>query len=185
MRPSRNHRPGLAAALASVSLLLSGCSVLAPLQVWGIVKGADLAGTTALAYGPSKAIDTVHHGDAPLHSVCIEYNRLAQLEDLVPSLQLELREQGVSSRVYESGSGLQECAVWLRYAATIEWGVPPLGGVYRAYLSSAALSLHSANGSLMSTSAYAIDADTGAGKWSSTRRKLAPVVKAVITGFSS
>lgn len=176
--------PALRLALASL-LLLSGCSVVAPLQLLGLAKVADVAGSTALAYAPAKAIDTVHHGDAPLHSVCIEYNRLAQLEDLVPALQIELREQGVSSRVYESGSGLQECQFWLRYAATIEWGLPPLGKNYRAFLSSAALSLHRANGSLMASSAYAVDADTGASRWSTTRRKLAPVVKAVITGFTS
>ena len=164
---------------------LSGCAVLAPLQALGLLKAADVAGSTALNYAPSKAINTVHHGDAPLHSVCIEYNQRAQLEDLVPALQQELSEQGVSSRVYEDGSGLQECPVWLRYSATIEWGLPPLGNTYRPYLSSASLSLHRANGSLMATSAYAVDTDYGVSKWSTTRRKLAPVVKAVITGFTS
>ncbi len=177
------HRTGLAGF--TLSLMLSGCSVLAPLQLLGLGKAADTAGAAALAYAPARAINTVHHGDAPLQSVCIEYNRLAQLEDLVPALQLELSVQGVTSRVFENGSGQQDCQAWLRYAATIEWGVPPLGSTYRAYLSSAALSLHRADGSLMATSAYAVDADSGISKWSTTRRKLAPVVKAVITGFSS
>jgi len=174
------------AGLMSVLLAqLGGCSMLGPLQAWGLVKAADAASSAALARGPAKATNTVHHGDAPVSSLCIEYNRLAQLDDLVPALQIELREQGVSSRVYESGSGLQECRFWLRYAATIEWDVPPLGSSYRAYLSSAALSLHRANGSLMASSAYVVDSDYGVSKWSTTRRKLAPVVKAVITGFSS
>jgi len=30
-----------------------------------------------------------------------------------------------------------------------------------------------------------VDPDYGSGKWATTRRKLAPVVKAVITGFTS
>ncbi|MDI4633524.1 cell division protein FtsI [Pelomonas sp. V22] len=175
------------AALAGLAALglLSACSVMAPLQAWGLVKAADVAGTTAIAYAPGKAINTVHHGEPVMQSLCIEYNRATQLEDLVPALQLELREQGVSSRVYEPGSGQQECRYWLRYAATIEWGQPPLADGYRAYLSSAALSLHNANGNLMASSAYAVDSDYGSSKWSTTRRKLAPVVKAVITGFSS
>lgn len=176
-----------AAALASLGALalLHGCSVTAPLQAWGLIRAADVAGSTALAYAPAKAVNTVHHGEPVVQSLCIEYNRMTPLEDLVPALQLELREQGVSSRVYETGSGQQECRYWLRYAATIEWGTPPMGNGYRAYLSSAALSLHHANGSLMASSAYAADADFGTSKWSTTRRKLAPVVKAVITGFTS
>lgn len=163
-------------------MLMSGC---APLQAWGLIKAADAAGTAAIAHAPGQAINTVHHGEPVMQSLCIEYNRTTPLEDLVPALQLELREQGVASRVYESGSGQQECRFWLRYAVTIEWGQPPLASGYRAYLSSAALSLHHANGSLMASSAYAVDSDYGLSKWSTTRRKLAPVVKAVITGFTS
>lgn len=177
---------GAAVALSLLSLsLMSGCTILAPLQAFGLIKAADVAGSAALNYAPSKAINTVHHGDGPLQSVCIEYNQRAQLEDLVPALQQELSVQGVTSRVYEDGAGLQDCQVWLRYSATIEWGLPPLGNTYRPYLSSASLSLHRANGSLMATSAYAVDSDYGVSKWSTTRRKLAPVVKAVITGFTS
>lgn len=173
------------ACCAVVLALLSGCSALAPFQAWGLVKAANVAGTTALAYGPSKAINTVHHGDAPMTDICIEYNRTAQLEDLVPALQIELRVQGVSSRVYESGAGQRECDFWLRYAATVEWGVPPFGNSFRTFLSSAVLSLHRANGSVVASSAYMVDGDLGVGKWATTRRKLAPAVKAVITGFTS
>lgn len=175
----------LALGTVGALALLSGCGAMAPLQAWGLIKAADTAGTTAMAYAPGKAVNTVHHGEPVMSSLCIEYNRMTPLEDLVPALQLELREQGVASRVYESGSGQQECRYWLRYAVTIEWGTPPLSSGYRAYLSSAALSLHHANGSLMASSAYAVDSDYGTSKWSTTRRKLAPVVKAVITGFTS
>jgi len=164
---------------------LPGCTLMAPLQAWGVVKAADFAGTTALGRSSGKAINTVHHADGPVSSVCVEYNPLAQLEDLVPAIQQALVDQGVTSRVYASGAGLQECKVWLRYVATIEWGVPPTSSSYRAYLSSAALSLHRADGSLMASSAYAVDPDYGISKWTTTQRKLAPVVKAILTGFSS
>jgi len=183
MRTSLSHCQLLPLLLAP--MLLSACSITAPLQAWGLIKAADMAGGTALNYGPSKPINTVHHGDAPLRSVCIEYNQRAQLEDLVPALQQDLAEQGVSSRVYASSSDWKECKVWLRYAATVEWGIPPLSDRYRAYLSSASLSLHRDDGSFMASSAYAVDADYGVSKWSTTQRKLAPVVKAIITGFTS
>jgi hypothetical protein len=174
-----------AASLAASLALLSGCTALGPLQAWGLVKVADFAGNTALNHSPASAINTIHHADAPLSSVCIEYNPLAQLEDLVPAIQQALVEQGVTSRVYPVGSGLQDCKVWLRYAATIEWGSPPMSNNYRAYLTSASLSLHRADGALLSSSAYAIDPDYGVSRWSTTQRKLAPVVKAILTGFTS
>ncbi|MET0519728.1 MAG: cell division protein FtsI [Burkholderiaceae bacterium] len=172
---------------ATALLALGGCSVLSPMPAWELVKATGGATATALNYGPAKASNTVHHGDAPPRSglLCIEYNRETQLDELVPALQAELREQGLESRVYEQGTGLQECRFWLRYVATIQWAVPPLASSYRAYLSSAALSLHKADGSLMASSMYAAEDELSIGRWSTTRRKIAPVVKAVITGFES
>lgn len=164
---------------------LSACSVFSAAPAWELVKATGTATSTALNYGSTKAINTVHHGDAPIQSLCIEYNQQPQLDDLVPALQLELKQQGVSSRVFESGAGLQECRVWLRYAATVQWDTPPMSNAYRAYLSAATVSLHRANGHLMSSSSYAVSENFGISKWASTRRKIAPVVKAVITGFES
>lgn len=176
---------GLLVALTGLGGL-GGCSVLSPLPAWELVKATGTATSAALAStAPIKASNTVHHGDAPVRDVCIEFNRNAPLEDLVPAMQAELRGQGVDSRVYEPGDGLRHCGVWLRYVATIEWGVPPLGSGYRPNLSAAALSLHRADGTLMATSSYQVDQNMGLGRWNSTRNKIAPVVKALITGFES
>lgn len=172
-------------AAVCMALALGGCSVVSPLPTWELVKAAGTATSMAMASAPVTPINTVHHGDAPVSSVCIEFNRHAQLGDLVPSLQAALREQGVSSRVFEAGDGLNECRYWMRYIATVQWDVPPLSNDYRPYLATASVSLHKASGALMATSSYDVDAGHGLGKWSSTRHKLSPVIKAVITGFES
>ncbi|UXH79210.1 cell division protein FtsI [Roseateles amylovorans] len=180
------HPWTLGLVLPLMAALLGGCSVLSPLPAWELVKATGTATSAAIATAaPAKASHTVHHGDAPVRDLCIEYNRNAPLEDLVPALQAELRGQGVESRVYEPGTGLQQCGVWLRYVATIEWGVPPMASGYRPNLSAAALSLHRADGTLMATSSYQIDQNLGLARWAPTRHKIAPVVKALITGFES
>ena len=48
---------------------LGGCSVLSPLPSWGLVKVAGTATTVAMATLPVTAINTVHHGDAPVSTV--------------------------------------------------------------------------------------------------------------------
>lgn len=159
--------------------------MFSPLPAWELLKAGGSAGSAALAYGPSRASQVIHHGDAAPTSLCIEYNREAPAPELVPALQAELRSQGVESRVYEAGSGAAQCSVWLRYSASIQWGQPPLSGGYRSYLSAAAFSLHKANGNLMASSAYQLDEGMGLGRWATTRSKLAPAVKALITGFES
>ncbi|MGN6827194.1 cell division protein FtsI [Paucibacter sp. M5-1] len=179
-------------ALASTGLLAlllagsqTGCALVSPLPTWELVKAAGAATSTAIAYGPGRAVNTVHHGDAPPRSVCIEYNREVQMADLVPALQAELRELRISSRVYSAGTAPPDCETWLRYAASIQWDIPPLAEGYRAYVNAATLSLHKLDGRLIAHSSYALDGDLRSSKWASTRRKLAPVVKAVITGFES
>jgi hypothetical protein len=167
-------------ALLAATMSLAGCSMLTPMVTWEVLKAG---GTAALAYQPPRPTNTVHHGDAPVKDVCVEYNRDMPLDELVPALQAELKTQGVDSRVYDVGSGQRACAYWLRYVGSIEWGVPPVGEGHRAYLSNAALSLHRADGRLLSSSAYA--GDSGLGRWASTRKKIAPVVKALITGFET
>lgn len=166
----------LLAALAS----LSGCSVMGPMAAWDVLKWG---GSAALAQQDPVPVNTVHHGDAPVKEVCVEYNRDMPLDELVPALQAELKAQGVQSRVYDAGTGPRACTYWLRYVGSIEWATPPLGQEQRSYLSSAALSLHNADGRLLSSSAY-VSESSGA-RWSSTRKKIAPVVKALITGFET
>ncbi|MCE4554721.1 cell division protein FtsI [Pelomonas cellulosilytica] len=169
-------RLGLIASLAS----LSGCTALGPMATWEVVKWG---GSMAISHQDAKPVNTVHHGDAPVKDVCVEYNRDMPLDELVPALQAELKSQGVQSRVYDAGTGPNSCTHWLRYVGSIEWGTPPLSQQQRPYLSSAALSLRDADGRLLSSSAY-ISESSGA-RWSSTRKKIAPVVKALITGFET
>lgn len=186
MSRSLSLRPGLARlATLTLALCLGGCAILSPLPTWELIKAGGTAASTALASGPAKAVNTVHHGDAPVSELCIEFNRQVPAQDLVPALQAELRQQGVASRVYEAGSGVPQCRHWLRYVASIDWAMPPMGSAYQSYLSSAVLSLHKDSGELMASSAYAVDEQFGVSRWSSTRRKLAPAVKALITGFES
>ncbi len=174
-----HFRPALLSAL-SVAFGLSGCTALGPMATWEVLKWS---GSTALAHQGAKPVNTVHHGDAPVRALCIEYNRNAPMEDLVPAMQAELRGQGVESRVYDAGTGPRACTYWLRYVGSVEWGSPPLSEAPRPYLSAAALSLHNADGRLLSSSAYV--SETSGARWASTRKKIAPVVKALITGFET
>lgn len=171
-------------AAATACLGLAACSMLSPIPTWELVKATGTASSLAISRAPSHASDTVHYGDAPVKRLCIEFNRNAPLPDLVPALQAELHAQGVASRVYEAGAGADDCAVWLRYAAAVDWDVPPFGNESRPYLSAASMSLQRAGGPLLASSGYRVDdAGFGASKWATTRTKLAPVVRALIQGF--
>lgn len=160
--------------------MLHGCSAITPMAAWGLLK---VGGSAAMAAQPPRPVNTVHHGHAPIKDVCVEYNRELPLDELVPALQAELKVQGVRSRVYDVGAGPSACEYWLRYAGSIAWGVPPLAEGHRPYLSSAAFSLHRADGLLLASSAYA--GQDALARWAPTRKKIAPVVKALITGFET
>ncbi len=174
-----------AASTLLLAASLSGCAIVSPLPTWELIKAGGSATSSALSKRPGRAQNTVHHGDAPVRELCIAFNRQAPVPDLVPALQAELRQQGVSSRVYEAGIEPAVCRHWLRYAASVDWGVPPLGKDYQPFLSSASLSLHRADGRLMASSSYAVDENFGLSRWAGTRAKVAAVVKALITGFES
>jgi hypothetical protein len=167
-------------ALIALAASLGGCASLAPMAGWELLK---LGGSTAMSMQTPKPVNTVHHGDAPVRTVCVEYNREMPLDELVPALQAELKTQGVDSRVYDAGTGPRGCTYWLRYVGSMDWGTPPFGQEQRSYLSSAALSLHRADGRLLASSAYI--GDLSGARWASTRKKIAPVVKALITGFET
>jgi len=174
----------LTAAALMVLPLLSACSVLGGITTAELLSSAaGPVASAALGRASGQASNTVHHGDPPVKALCIEFNRSAPLPDLVPALQAELRSQRVASRVYEADTQTPGCEVWLRYAASIEWGKPPLSDNYRPYLSSASLSLRRADGTVMATSDYRLDPETGMSRWADTRRKLASTVHALITGF--
>ncbi len=166
-----------------LALCLGGCTLLAPpLALWdaAVIGGAVTAASLDNVTAPGTASHTVMHQRQPLTSVCIEYNPRVQVSDIVPVLQVALREHHVESRVYESPDGLVQCPVWLRYTADLEWDTPPFSGDYKAYISTASLTLQSSSGTLLSSSHYRIDLATKRSKWASTRNKLTPVVSALL-----
>lgn len=167
----------------SLALCLGGCSALvAPLPLWdaAVIGGAATVASLSAGTAPGTASHTVMHLRQAPTAVCIEYNPAVQVTDIVPVLQIALREHRVESRVYESPDGRVQCPVWLRYTADLAWDKPPFSGDYKAYISTASLTLRSATGTLLSSSHYRIHSPVGRSKWASTRDKLAPVVSALL-----
>ncbi|RZI61125.1 MAG: cell division protein FtsI [Rubrivivax sp.] len=167
-------------------LPLAGCSLLSPMPGIELAKATAGMATVAIGQGPTRATQTVFHDAALPERVCIEYNRSLALPEFVPALIAELREHEVQARVFEAGvrPGDEACPAWVHYQGLQQWDKPPLSDQVRPYLSQATLSLHDAGGRLMAASSYrSDDATLGLGKWATTRNKLAPVVRALLTGF--
>ncbi|UXH79544.1 cell division protein FtsI [Roseateles amylovorans] len=180
VRRAATRVAGLAAAA------LSGCALLSPVPTVELIKASAGAATVAIGQGPTHASQTVFQGAALPTRVCIEYNRSLALPEFVPALIAELREHDVPARVYEAGARPNDevCPAWLRYQGLQQWDKPPLSDQVRPYLAQATLSLHDAGGHLLAASSYeSQDAVMGMGRWASTRNKLAPVVRALLTGF--
>lgn len=163
--------------------LFTACSVLSPHPLWELAKASGATVSVAVATAaPSQAINTVHHGHAPVRSVCIEFNPDTQVPDILPALQIELKTRRVDSRVYEARSASSLCPYWLRYSAYTALDIPPLGGDYKPYITQATLTLWNGSEQILASSQYDPGGPFGLGKWASTRAKLAPVVQALING---
>lgn len=170
----------LVAGLLSGTLGLGGCTIFSSAPLWEVAKVAGMAASTSL--GVSKASNTIYQPHDPVTSVCIEFNRDTQVADFVPALQAELNAHKVRSRVYEAGTVLDSCTVWLRYNAYMQWARPPLSDNYKSYMTSATLTLQSIDGRLLASSSYQTNDAFSVAKWTSTRDKISPVVKALMTG---
>lgn len=168
--------------MVPLALLQSGCAVFSAEPLWELAKaGGALVQGAVTEMGPSQASNTVVYAHGPIQRLCVEYNRTSQAADLLPALVAELQAQNIESRVYEAGGRNDQCEVWLRYTATIQWAVPPTGSDYRPYLNRATLVLNGADGRVLATSSYQLDDGLmSMGRWASTRDKLAPAVKALI-----
>lgn len=171
--------------LGAICCSQTACSIFTPLPLLELVKATGIAASTVITVGPSKASDTVYHLHPAFNNVCIELNPQSQAVEILPALQSELRAHQIESRIYEAGTGTQNCEIWLNYVAYIEWAIPPFTSEYKTYLTTATLTLRNANGKVLSRSSYSLDPVYGMGKWSSIRSKIAPVVTAVITGFEN
>lgn len=163
----------------------SGCALVSPTPTLELLKATGTAASYMLARGPATATQTVYHPHAAPRALCIELNRESQTADVVPALQAELQRHRIDSRVYDSGTPAVTCPVWLRYTAYVEWDLPPFGSEYRSYLARAALTLHTAEGRVLASSAYEPSGAFEIGKWAPTRDKLAPVVTAIVTGVEN
>lgn len=179
MRASFWYSVGL---LLPLSLLQSGCSVFSAEPLWELAKaGGALVQGAVTEVAPSQARDTVVYAHGPIQRLCVEYNRSSQAADLLPALVAELQVQHIESRVYEAGGRNDQCDVWLRYTASIQWAVPPTGSDYRPYLDRATLVLNGADGRVLATSSFVLDDGLmSMGRWASTRDKLAPAVRALV-----
>lgn len=173
------------AALAALALagLQAGCAILSPAPTWELIKAGGSVASQAIASGGAKASNTVYHLHAPVSTVCIEFNPDTPVADILPALQVELKAHAVDSRIYADSSAHSGCAHWLRYTAYIDWDQRPFDSQLSAYLRFATLTLSRADGSVLSQSQYDAGDGVMSGKWATTRNKLAPVVKALITGF--
>lgn len=147
-----------------------------------LAKGVGVAVSAAVAHGEGVATDTVHHGHPVGSMVCIALDADSTVADIVPALQAELKDRGVDSRVYDGPAPQGQCPVWLNYAVSIEWDVPTFQSAPQSYMSAAQLVLRRPDGQVLSSSRYGVGT-LGLSKWSSTRRKIGPVVQALLTGF--
>ena len=161
---------------------LAGCSVLSPLPVWELTKGAGQAASHFL--GSPRAVDTVAQGAVMPRSLCILHNPLVQSPQVLPALQGEFWRRGVGSRVFEAMRPEAPCDTWLQYVATIELAVPPFEDEHRPVLTAATLTLLTPQGQTLAASSYQTSGVFISGRWHSTRAKLAPVVAALLAGES-
>lgn len=169
-------------ACAGAWLSLSACTVISPQPLLELVKATGAVASSAIALGPSEASYVVHHGAKGIRMVCIEYNPDSQAPDILPAIQNELKTHQIDSRIYEPGTRLGLCQVWLKYTASIEWDTPLLGSEYKAYLTTAMLTLQADGGDILASSGYELGRDFQSGKWATTQSKIHPVIHALITG---
>ncbi|MDR2323927.1 MAG: cell division protein FtsI [Acidovorax sp.] len=174
----RRRALGLAACT-----LLAGCSIITPMPLWELVKATGGLASTAMSTAAPEASSTFYRLHSVPSNVCIAFNPDIQVPDLVPVLQTELQSHGIDSKVYDSPPAARLCPIWLEYTAYFDWGITPLTGELRPYMSSAQLALRSHNGALLSASQFQLDTHLLKGKWGDTRTKLSPVVSALVTGY--
>jgi len=169
-------------ACTCIWLSQSACTVISPQPLFELVKAAGAVTSTAIAMGPSEASYLVYHGTQGINTVCIEYNPNSQSVDILPAIQNELKTYQIGSRIYEPGTRLGLCQIWLKYTASIEWDTPFLGSEYKAYLTTAMLTLQTEGGNVLASSGYDLGRNFQSGKWATTQSKIQPVIHALITG---
>lgn len=169
----------LAGAVAGTA----GCSVLSPTPTLELVKAAGAAATLAVSRaGPVTASSTAFHLPAGLSALCIEFNPQVPLPDLVNALQVELRRHDVATRVFDVHSPPAACPHWLRYRAGVAWDTRPTDRRLEMYLESLDLVVQDERGRVLSHSSLDPVDSWYTGKWTTTRTKVAPVIRSLLEG---
>jgi hypothetical protein len=166
--------------VAVLPVCLSGCTLFNVSPTLEAIKALGAAANSAISVTPTSASNLVFHPPPPVTSLCIEYNRAAQVPDLLQAIQAELLVQGVESRVYELSAPPAQCKIWLSYMGYMEWGTPSLGEGFEPFLTSAAFTLRQ-NGEVLASASYE-QAGLEMGKWATTRKKIAAAIRGIIKG---
>lgn len=167
------------AALAVLPLALAGCVIVPPDPTYQAVSLVSSALVSASSVVPGAASDAVVHEHGRIDNVCIQFNPSVGLDDFVPAVQRELRENRVDSRIYEQGMQPADCKALLRYSAFLDWGQRAMDDRYSAYLTFASMTLSTNDGRVLASANYE-SGRMGFDKWSSTQSKISGVVKALL-----
>lgn len=163
-----------------MALSLNACVVMTPSPALKVLELATLTVSNASALVSNEAESPLRMGHERFDGVCIELKRSVALADFVPALQAELDKHGVSSRVYD-GALPVFCRHSVHYIAQLEWGRRFFESEFQPYLSAARLELRQ-QGKVLAASSYRLGA-LGLDKWGSTRDKLAPSVRVLVSGL--
>lgn len=110
--------------------------------------------------------------------ICIEYNPLVAMPDLVPGMQLRLKQLGINSALYSPGTMPASCDATLRYTAVKGWAKHFSAEQAEPYMNQAELTLFR-GGQLLAVAQHQTGR-MGFDKWSSTASKLGPVVDKLV-----
>lgn len=157
----------------------AGCVVVPPSPTYEAVSLISTALVGASSMVPGAAENAVSHKHSRIDNICIQFNPDVGIADFVPAVQRELREYSVDSRIYEVGMQPQDCEALLYYSAFLDWDQRALNDRYSAYMTFANMTLRTNDGRVLASANYE-GGQLGLDKWSSTRTKIAGVVKALL-----
>ena len=165
--------------IAPAALSLSACSLITSPLVAG-VQLASTAVTSVANMAPNTSTNGMAHPHDELRNICIELNANVIVADFIPELQKQLRDREVESRIYAPGNAPSDCEAMLYYTVLTQWGSPMFSDEVRPYITDINLLLKK-NGKVLANAAYRLDG-MAYDKWSSTGRKLSPLLNKMFSG---
>ncbi|MFZ4551148.1 MAG: cell division protein FtsI [Aquabacterium sp.] len=160
---------------------LLGCSIVTPAPLIELAKATGAAASTMVSVTPNEPVNVVQNVAVSPKSVCIEYNPVCPVVDILPALQQGLTKNGISSRVYEPGTHFGYCRYWVKYSASMDWGTPLMSDQPQSYLTAARLTLASDAGIVLAYAEYRLGGLMQPGKWASVYQKMEPVVRSLVS----